>query len=106
MQEQVNNSPSYEAPPRDTTKEFETPKYAAYTNEHRWSHRSISEGSPKQRNDQYRTPQRSEDAYFYPNSDDIEILDVEDDEIENELYFKDKKASVGFWNSRGKFQFY
>ena len=47
-----------------------------------------------------------ENAYFYPNSDGIEILDVEDNAVENELFLKDQKASIGFWDSRGKFQFY
>ena len=57
MHEQVKNNPSYEAPPRDAMKELETAKYAAYTNEYRWSHCSISEGSPKQEKG-FSTPDR------------------------------------------------
>merc|ERR1711912_153451 len=46
------------------------------------------------------------DPYFYATSEGIEIIDVDANEIEAELYQKDQKASIGFWNSRGKFQFY
>jgi len=50
--------------------------------------------------------QEEHDPYFYEASEGIEIIDIDSSEIENQLYQKDKKASIGFWNSRGKFQFY
>lgn len=56
--------------------------------------------------EQQQQQQEHDDPYFYAPSDGIEIIDVDANEIENELYQKDRKASIGFWNSRGKFQFY
>jgi hypothetical protein len=50
--------------------------------------------------------QEEHDPYFYEASEGIEIIDIDSSEIENQLYQKDKKASIGFWNSRGQFQFY
>lgn len=47
------------------------------------------------------------DPYFYTTSDGIEIVDVDTNDMENEFYEKDpKKVSIGFWDSRGKFQYY
>lgn len=42
------------------------------------------------------------DPFYYANSNGIEIVD----EDEEEFYAKDKRASIGFWDSRGKFQYY
>lgn len=52
-------------------------------------------------------PNPNIDPYFYATSDGIEIVDVDTNDAENEFYEKDsKKASIGFWDSRGKFQYY
>lgn len=47
------------------------------------------------------------DPYFYATSDGIEIVDVDTNDMEYEFHEKDsKKVSIGFWDSRGKFQYY
>eukprot|EP00944_MAST-04C_sp_MAST-4C-sp1_P007248 g7248.t1 len=101
----LKNSPIYAAP-RDSAKEVQKPTVEADRNEYHRSYNKRSEVFSKENDHQRRAPQRSENAYFYPNSDGIEILDVEDNAVENELFLKDQKASIGFWDSRGKFQFY
>jgi len=100
----LENSPTH-AVPRDSAKEIEKQVEPDRSKSDRSYYRR-SKISSNQNHHRRQAPRRSEDAYFYPNSDGIEILDVEDDAIENELYLKDQKASIGFWNSRGKFQFY
>lgn len=47
------------------------------------------------------------DPYFYATSDGIEVIDVDANDMENNLYEKEtKQVSIGFWDSRGKFRYY